>query len=168
MFTTLRAWIRRKLRPHLLGDNFASSEINRRPMGSCDACGKSFSYRLIHCGFSDAAYAYCERCGLTALLSGWDQGIPAGALPRVHGVIDRVSEAYLRTCECGGTHRTDAPPRCPACKAAISAETATAWIEADAPGTKLGWRWQRSWTGLYAIVIDDRMVSDNWIAKSTE
>lgn len=32
-----------------------------------------------------------------------------------------------------------------------SAEKATAWIEANAPGTKKGWRWQRNWIGTYAI-----------------
>lgn len=25
-----------------------------------------------------------------------------------------------------------------------------------------GWQWQRSWKGLYAIVVDDRHVADPW------
>jgi hypothetical protein len=28
----------------------------------------TFSYQLIHNGFSDTAFAYCDRCGRTALL----------------------------------------------------------------------------------------------------
>lgn len=39
---------------------------------------------------------------------------------------------------------------------------AATWIEADAPGAKRGWRWQRSWRGLYCIIIEDRVVFDNW------
>jgi hypothetical protein len=41
------------------------------PTGSCDHCGGTFSYRLIHNGFSESAYAYCNQCSFTVLLSGW-------------------------------------------------------------------------------------------------
>jgi len=41
---------------------------------------------------------------------------------------------------------------------ALSAVTATSYIESNAPGTKKGWRWQRNWSGLYGIVIEGRRV----------
>jgi hypothetical protein len=40
---------------------------------------------------------------------------------------------------------------------------AAEWLERNAPGTAMGWRWQRSWRGLYCIIIEDRVVHDNWI-----
>ena len=39
---------------------------------------------------------------------------------------------------------------------------ATEWIEANAPGTKKGWRWQKNWTGLYCILVEERVTQDNW------
>jgi hypothetical protein len=36
-------------------------------------------------------------------------------------------------------------------------------IEADAPGTAKGWRWQRNWTGLYCVILADGVVHDNWL-----
>jgi hypothetical protein len=35
-------------------------------------------------------------------------------------------------------------------------------FEADAPGTAKGWQWQRSWTGVYFVIIEGRAVYDNW------
>jgi hypothetical protein len=39
---------------------------------------------------------------------------------------------------------------------------ATEYIEPQAEGTKKGWRWQRTWTGLYSIIIEDSVVHDVW------
>jgi hypothetical protein len=36
------------------------------------------------------------------------------------------------------------------------------WIEAGAPRTAGGWRWQRNWQGLYAITIEGRVVRNPW------
>jgi hypothetical protein len=44
----------------------------------------------------------------------------------------------------------------------LSPEAATGWIEANAAGTAKGWNWQRTWSGTYSIVIEGRMVKDNW------
>jgi hypothetical protein len=41
---------------------------------------------------------------------------------------------------------------------------ATAYIEINAPGTKKGWRWQRNWQATYCIVIENRVVNDNFMA----
>lgn len=37
--------------------------------GTCEECGRDFPYYLVHNGFNDSAYAYCEDCGQTALLA---------------------------------------------------------------------------------------------------
>jgi hypothetical protein len=45
----------------------------------------------------------------------------------------------------------------------LSAIEATSYIEeAHAPAAKKGWRWQHNWTGLYAVIIEDKSVDDIW------
>jgi hypothetical protein len=46
--------------------------------------------------------------------------------------------------------------------AELSAEAVRAFLERNAPGTAIGWRWQLNWSGLYAIVVNRRVVWDNW------
>ena len=131
-------------------------------MGLCEHCGASFAYRLIHNGFNDSSYAYCDRCGATALFGAWATGIPPNTRLGLHGPIPPETEERVRPCACGGRYRGTASPRCPRCREALSAEEATAYLEAEAPGTKGGWTWQRSWAGTYAIVIDGRLAEDPW------
>jgi hypothetical protein len=71
-------------------------------------------------------------------------------------------EQYLTPCECGGRFRRGAAPRCPRCAESLSTESATSYIESNAPGTKNGWHWQRSWSRLYCIVIENKMVENNF------
>jgi hypothetical protein len=136
-----------------------SSDLDQ---GECEHCGSHFGYALIHNGFNDSAFAYCDSCGRTAILSAWFEGIPEEADFKPHGPVSLESEARLSPCECGGTFRSAAAPRCPSCNSELSARTARSWIEANAPGTAKGWRWQGSWSGLYAIVVEGRFVKDNW------
>jgi hypothetical protein len=138
-----------------IGDSLSS-------IGTCEHCHQPFEYALVHSGFADTGYGYCDRCGTTALLSGWYEKIPPGAPLRVQGPIEPETESWLKPCSCGGAFRRDAPPRCPHCSAPLSAELATPYIEKNAPGARDGWRWQRNWLGMYAIVIARRTVSDNW------
>jgi hypothetical protein len=128
--------------------------------GICEHCGESFGYRLIHNGFNESAYAYCDTCGMTALLDGWK--IPQSITIQIHQGITPEVEQHLMPCKCGGHFVHSAFPRCPKCLKPLSAEKATKWIEDNAPGTKKGWRWQRNWTGPYCILIDDRVTQDNW------
>lgn len=137
----------------------------RPQIGRCDICDYSFAYDLCHCGFADMGYAYCERCGQTALLSGWFKGIPPAAQLRIHQAISIETEPHLEPCNCGGTFRCNASPRCPRCLQALSPDTAARWIEANAPGTLKGWRWQRNWSDVYAIVIEGHRVCNNWRAQ---
>jgi hypothetical protein len=135
--------------------------------GSCDSCGGKFQYRLVHNGFGDSAFAYCDACGSSALLSCWHDRIPAGAKLKVHGPINPEAEALLAPCACGGKFKASASPRCPHCLSMLSAEASRAFIEANAPGSSKGWRWQGSWDGVYSILIEGRNVTDNWLPPNT-
>ena len=133
-------------------------------IGSCDGCHGEFRYFLVHNGFNDSSYAYCSDCGLLATLSHWSDRYPAG-IKSEYGLISEEMAETLEKCECGGSFTRMAIPRCPKCKHELSAESATEWIERNAPGTKKGWRWQRNWQGLYSIMINGRFVKDNWTVK---
>lgn len=131
--------------------------------GTCHACDVAFSYSLIHNGFNDSAYAYCDRCGRTAMLDGWKADIPVGAQLKLHRRIEPTVEPFLAPCVCGGRFTSTAAPRCPRCNTALSAEDARGFIERDAPGTAVGWRWQGNWSGLYAIIVERKEVADPWL-----
>ncbi|MBU1356794.1 MAG: hypothetical protein KJ620_09530 [Candidatus Edwardsbacteria bacterium] len=129
-------------------------------IGACDCCGNSFVYDLIHNGFNDSAYAYCDQCGMLAILNTWE--VPEGIELKIHKIISPDIELLLAPCQCGGKFKADASPRCPHCKTLLSADKSAEWIEKNAPGTIKGWRWQRCWDGMYAISIEQRLVKDNW------
>src|ERR1700682_1246352 len=134
--------------------------------GTCEHCRARFDYYLIHNGFSDTAYGYCDHCGMTALVGGWDdRGKPAAAPWRIQGPIQVETEPWLEPCLCGGHFRSNGCPRCPQCRESLSAAKATRWIERNAPGAKVGWRWQQTWSGIHCIVINGRSVSNNWLAE---
>jgi len=131
-----------------------------RNVGICEHCGREFGYYLIHNGFNDSSYAYCNQCGAVAILDLW--GAPrAVTLERFQAITEDV-EPFLKPCRCGGSFRAGAAPRCPHCHRPLSAALATEYIERNAPGTKGGWTWQRSWNGLYCVVIENQMVSNSW------
>ena len=130
--------------------------------GTCEHCAATFAYDLFHCGFSELAYAYCDRCGQTALLDGWSPMVPPEARATWHQAISPGLEPLLAPCPCGGRFRADAAPRCPNCGQPLSAVAAAEWLELNAAGANVGWRWQRNWTGLYCIVLDGRSVKDPW------
>ena len=135
---------------------------DRLNLGVCETCGQSFRYRLIHNGFDDSAFAYCDECGRTAILSCWCNEIPEGVELEIHGPVNSEAEALLEPCSCGGRFRASASPRCPRCRSPLSAEMARSYLEANASGTGSGWCWQTTWDGTYSIVIEDNLVKDNW------
>jgi hypothetical protein len=142
------------------------SQDRKDGYGRCEHCRARFEYFLIHNGFGDTAFAYCDRCGMTALVGGWDDvNKPPEAPLRIHGPVPVETEPWLASCGCGGIFHGDASPRCPECSQPLSPQVATAWLEKNAPGTKGGWRWQQCWAGMYCIVINGRSVSNNWLAK---
>ena len=132
--------------------------------GTCEHCRTEFAYELVHNGFSDTAFAYCDSCGATAILSAWFKKIPPRANYRGHGPVPASAEPFLLPCDCGGRFRGSASPRCPACHQVLSAELARPWIEANAPGSARGWRWQGSWAGLYCVVVAGRATQNNWLS----
>src|SRR5437773_12380061 len=102
--------------------------------GTCEHCGQTFGSWLVHCGFSDCSYAHCDKCGMTAILSYWDKRMPK------------------------------LPPGCPS-QQEICVELEKymlSYVEANAPGTKKGWRWQGNWHDTYCMVIENRVVNDNF------
>ena len=137
------------------------------PTGRCEHCGGTFHYRLIHNGFGDSAYAYCDTCPYTVLLDGWSE-----AAKRVHfRVQQRMTpdvERLLKLCPCGGAFRASADPKCPHCSRPLSAVVATSYIEKNAPGTAKGWRWDQSWAGVYSIAINEKIVKDWWDEEVVE
>jgi hypothetical protein len=98
-----------------------------------------------------------------ATLSHWSNW-PKEAVVAIGGIKPEI-EAYLSPCSCGGRFRADAAPRCPHCHQILSAVKAAVYIEANAPGAAKGWKWQRSWNGIYAlysVMIEGRVVHDPW------
>jgi len=133
--------------------------------GTCNHCGKTFSYYLVHNGFSDTAYGYCNQCSYSVSLSAWS-AYPHNLNLRFQGPISSEIEPYLKECPCGGIFRAPGGPRCPHCLKEISAVAATSYIEANALGTKKGCRWDRRWDGVYSMVIEDHVVNDWWRSDS--
>ncbi len=133
---------------------------DRPAHGSCDKCRAAFRFTMVHNGFNESLHAYCDGCGATLLL---DAGDPRARAQRQQfnwaGAVEAAIESSLPACECGGRFRGAASPRCPHCKHELNAEAAAVWIEKSAPANRWRrvWAWQRSWKGVYAIVIDDRV-----------
>jgi len=125
----------------------------------CAACGMQFGYKLVHNGFNNTAYAYCEKCGKTAFFSFYSPKVPSGARLDC-GPISSSIEPLVHPCDCGGRFRGSATPRCPYCRQPLSAELAAHYIERN----RGGWRWQNSWKGVYAIVVEDSSIDDPWLA----
>jgi hypothetical protein len=131
-------------------------------IGVCEHCRKNFGYYVVHNGFNDSAYAYCDTCEQTTILSRWHNPIPPDVKLRVHRRISSDIEPFLKACPCGGTFRADAGPKCPYCHQALSPLLAREYLEANAPGTKSGWRWQNNWSDVYSIIIENQCVDDWW------
>jgi hypothetical protein len=129
-------------------------------IGTCDHCAEKFKIEIFHNGFGDSSYAYCGTCGMTAILSGWNKRWPKGVKCTQAEIAAEMEP--LTPCVCGGTFAKGHSPRCPHCKQLLSADKVADYIEPQCPGTKKGWRWQRSWCGMYCAVIDNRQVMDNF------
>ncbi|HUD57671.1 MAG TPA: hypothetical protein VMR02_20745 [Terracidiphilus sp.] len=124
--------------------------------GDCEHCFRTFRYTLLHAGFGDFSYAYCDSCGKLATFNRSDSilvRLPPPSAP--HQVIDPEWEPYLDTCLCGGSFRSGASPRCVFCNSVLSAEHAATHIERNTVGSGRGWHWQGNWTDLYCIALED-------------
>ena len=124
--------------------------------GDCDHCSRDYRYMLLHAGFGDFSYAYCDTCGTLAAFAYTNRDL--ANLPPLSvksQEIDATWEPFLRPCSCGGHFVKGASPRCVDCRAPLSADHAAAHIEANSRGAARGWRWQRNWHDLYCMVIED-------------
>jgi len=138
--------------------------MNEQKIGKCDKCSKQFTYSLMHCGFGDCSYAYCDICGKTAFFDDYKLPKELKGLLRYSVdsyVIPEQLESFIEKCDCGGHFRHNASPRCPHCKERLSPIEANKYIRSDSPDKK-GWHWQNSWTGIYAITVDGNKINDNW------
>lgn len=124
--------------------------------GDCEHCGRIYHYMLLHAGFGDYSYAYCDTCGALATFSyssSFLLKMPPISVP--HQVIDAEWEPFIRPCACGGHFRKAAAPRCVYCKAVLSPDHAADHIERNSIGAGRGWRWQRNWLDLYCMATED-------------
>ena len=91
----------------------ANKSMTSETFGTCDHCSVQFPYALIHNGFNDSAYAYCDSCGTVGFISAWQSDIPKEANFRAQGPISPETAKLLAPCSCGGRFRLMAAPRCP-------------------------------------------------------
>lgn len=124
--------------------------------GDCEHCGRFYRYSLWNSGFGNNSYAYCDQCGMLAVLNYSNPivaELPEAAIENEE--IDRSWESFLKPCPCGGRFRKGAFPRCPTCNERLSATHAAEHIEAQAIGAGRNWRWQNNWSGLHCMAIEN-------------
>ncbi len=124
--------------------------------GDCEHCCRVYRYTLLHAGFGDYSYAYCDSCGTLATFSyssGFLLNLPH--LQAQHQAIDPSWEPFIAECACGGHFRSNASPHCVYCNGTLSAEHAAPHIERNSVGAGRGWRWQRNWSDVYCMALED-------------
>jgi hypothetical protein len=132
-----------------------------RPMfslhkGDCEHCSRNYRYMLLHAGFGDFSYAYCDGCGTLAALAYTNRELATLPATMIRNEeIPASWEPFLRPCSCGGTFRKGAAPRCVYCNSILSAEYAGSHIEKNSAGAVRGWRWQQNWSDTYCLVIEE-------------
>ena len=101
--------------------------------GDCEHCGRFYRYTLWHSGFGDNSYAYCDACGMLGILNYLNPHV-AGFPPltQQYAEIETSWEPFLEPCACGGHFR-----------------------RGEATGAGRGWQWQRNWSGVYCMAMDD-------------
>ena len=139
----------------------------KKEIGYCNKCGFKFSYELIHNGFNETAYAYCDSCGKTLFLEEHYKQIPQTCLlffkiKDRYEKINRDIEQFLEKCECGGKFARSTKPRCPHCKEVLSTKNATEFIFKNSKPGSINSGWRISWNSLYAIIINNKKVYNKW------
>ncbi|MDE3200996.1 MAG: hypothetical protein KGN79_08745 [Acidobacteriota bacterium] len=124
--------------------------------GDCEHCHEHFNYSLWNAELGECSYAYCDACGSVATIEYHDPRmalLPPSNL--MHQKIDASWEPYLAPCNCGGSFRRAALPRCPLCHLELSAEHAGTYLEAMHAHITKNWRWQGNWNDEYFIAMED-------------
>src|ERR1700758_3033280 len=79
--------------------------------GRGEHCDRSFDYYLVYSGFGDCLYAYCDRCGMTAIPSHWNIRFPKSRTSHLpYEEIPREMESLLGPCPCGGSFSSEKAP----------------------------------------------------------
>ena len=139
--------------------------------GICDKCKSTFEFRLIHNGFNESSYVYCDSCGKTSLLDEYSKQMPGRCewffrSDKRYEKIDAKLEPYLEKCLCGGSFKRSAIPRCPRCKQQLDPVEVNKYIDNDRPVEDKGkFLWQNNWDGIYAIIIEENVIRNNWRTK---
>lgn len=134
-------------------------------IGKCNNCLKNFGYTLIHNGFNETSYAYCDKCGKTAFFDSYS--VPE-KLKKIfveesrHHVLSNKLEKFIQPCDCSGNFKHNASPRCPHCNGELSADSTREFIEKNSPATEKGWKWQNNWTDVYAIIVENKKINNCW------
>ena len=66
--------------------------------GKCETCSNAFGYILIHSGFNDSQYAYCDHCGMTAILDHYSPKCPKPLPAEPYRTISETMEPLLQPC----------------------------------------------------------------------
>lgn len=127
----------------------------------CSTCSELFSVEVLHAGFDDSEFLYCDHCHRVAVLniySGrstalrdlaqaglWTWRDSPGARSQI--------EALLAPCECGGHFTFDAVPRCPHCRDPLILDSVLSQLDAR------GW-WKQGWRGVYCLITAGGRVDD--------
>ena len=135
------------------------SLTDRYKLATCEYCKHEFRFMLIHNGFNDTSYYYCDKCGTTALLDIYDDKYPKKIDKNGNTIYLKDIESFLLKCECSGTFKEKASPRCPHCNELIDPEKFSIFAEYNAVEN---WCWQKNWTGIYCIIIEDKVIRNNW------
>lgn len=124
--------------------------------GDCEHCHRSYRYSLWDSAFGDNSYAYCDLCGMLATFT-YSNTVVANLPPPSarYQEIDAAWQQHLSPCPCGGHFRKGASPRCPHCHQELSPLYAARHLEQNSRGSSKDWLWQRNWTGLYCLAIED-------------
>ena len=124
--------------------------------GDCEHCCRIYHYTLLHAGFGDYSYAYCDLCGSLATFGYSNSFMMNLPTPQAqHQVVDASWEPHIADCACGGHFLSSASPRCIFCNQPLSAEHAAPHIERNSVGAGRGWRWQKNWTDVYCMALED-------------
>jgi len=114
--------------PVFVNDIRASARNNESVtdlIGTCPACGREFKYQRYHAGFGNQGYLYCDSSPTVLVWGSLEQPAYRDLIDKHPWMLDRTEqklvEQALAPCPCGGRFRFDAPPRCPHCRADISA-----------------------------------------------
>jgi len=78
---------------------------------------------VIHAGFDDSGFLYCDKSGDLLFWSAFDptyKKIVDGVLPwTLSDEQKKKVESALKECDCGGKFLFSAPPRCPNCNSPV-------------------------------------------------